>query len=140
MFFTDKMPENCTSCPCADGEYGVCNIDYNVGLSTDDRVAPVIHAHWIADIDNPFGDLCMCSNCKEKIFDMDADRISFCPYCGAKMKEQKPDPPVGYLYKGTDGIARCSCCKKALRYLVRPFKEMKMCPYCGVKLEPREEE
>ena len=103
-------------------------------------VAPVIHAHWIADVDNPFGDLCMCSNCKEKIFDMDADRISFCPYCGANMKDQKPDPLVGYLYKGADGIARCSCCNKPLRYLVRPFEEMKMCPYCKAKLEPREEE
>ena len=112
----------------------------NLDQLPGEDVAPVIHAQWIADPDNPFGDLCMCSNCKGKVFDMDADRVSFCPYCGAKMQHQKPDPLVGYLYWGEDGIARCSCCNKSLRYLVRPFEEMQMCPYCGVKLEPRKEQ
>lgn len=37
MFFTDEMTKNCRECPCSDGEYGVCNIDYSVILSADER-------------------------------------------------------------------------------------------------------
>lgn len=94
MFFTDKMPENCTSCPCADGEYGVCNIDYNVGLSADDRpkecpLREVKHAHWDKTC---FLDIYQCSACKSPVkMDMRRYRIylrRYCPDCGAKMDEE----------------------------------------------------
>ena len=96
MFFTDKMPENCTSCPCADGEYGVCNIDYSVGLSADDRpkecpLREVKHAHWADNI---------CTNCGvekpiviayrefDDIICQYQGKLNYCPNCGAKMDEE----------------------------------------------------
>lgn len=53
-------------------------------------VAPVIHARWIADPEDPFDGLCICSNpkCDCKIWDMDADFALYCPRCGAKMDER----------------------------------------------------
>ena len=107
MFFTDKMPENCTSCPCADGEYGVCNIDYSVGLSADDRpkecpLQEVKHAHW-ADCKGKPIELdsngytkveslgLWCSHCHEWLVPSDEYIVvgRYCPNCGAKMDEEE---------------------------------------------------
>lgn len=86
MFFTDKMPENCMNCPCADGEYGVCNIDYSVGLSADDRpkecpLQEVKHAHWEKVADHVFR-CSLCNNHRRYA-------SNYCPNCGAKMDEEE---------------------------------------------------
>ena len=98
MFFTDKMPENCMSCPCADGEYGVCNIDYSVGLSADDRpkecpLREVKHAHWnnVTNFETMY--LAECSNCKDTVwvYRNIKNNWNYCPNCGAKMEEEVKD-------------------------------------------------
>ena len=43
---------------------------------------PLIHAHWI---DYTFA--WKCSNCHEKNYNR--PKFKYCPYCGAKMDEQK---------------------------------------------------
>ena len=102
VIFTEKMPENCRSCPCADGEYGVCNIDYSVALSADDRpkdcpLQEEIHAHWVI-IEYEYLN---CSHCGESYYTGTESTeqakewlekgyaYSYCPYCGAKMDEKE---------------------------------------------------
>ena len=90
MFYTDEMPKNCRECPCADSEYGVCNIDYNVALHPDDRpeecpLQEVKHGKWIPD-----GECwCKCSICGQYELSYDRPRMSnYCCNCGSKMDEQ----------------------------------------------------
>ena len=92
MFFTDEMPKNCWRCPCADSEYGVCNIDqgYSIALHPDDRpkecpLQEVKHGRWndgesLWDGINVY-EVCRCSNCMIPNY----RETPYCPNCGAKM-------------------------------------------------------
>lgn len=46
------------------------------------------HAHWEPADKDVCGDICKCSNCGGKVFDIDTDKIEYCPYCGAKMDKE----------------------------------------------------
>lgn len=105
MFFTDKMPENCRSCPCADGEYSVCNLDYDVALHADDRpkecpLQEVRRGKWICEshkVENmPNWNKWYCSECKvvvKKGWSTETDGMKptmlYCGECGAKMDEKE---------------------------------------------------
>ena len=67
-------------------------IKFALEQEPSEDVKPVVHAHWIAKC-NPeeldSGTYCRCSNCGASApigFTFDWD---FCPYCGAKMDEEK---------------------------------------------------
>ena len=47
-------------------------------------VAPVVHAHWII-YTHTMGKVFQCSNCMEVV----NQKWDYCPYCGAKMNEEK---------------------------------------------------
>ena len=62
---------------------GVLYVLEKIDEAPTEDVAPIIHAKWEADPEDLFGPLVICSNCGKKVYDMDVDKISYCPYCGA---------------------------------------------------------
>ena len=89
-FFTDKLPKSCLNCPCADGEYGICNIDYNIGTDPYNRpkecpLQEVKHGQWLdcgsvwEDVDEY--QVWRCSECIIPNY----KKSCYCPNCGTKM-------------------------------------------------------
>ena len=99
-----EMPKTCLECPLHDGEYGWCNLNYDITMDCEERPKEC-PLHEVTDSDTisrPKGQWIdgnrmrldgslywfrQCNQCGYERKDDDPDKDSdFCPSCGADMR------------------------------------------------------
>ena len=94
MVLMDKLPKNCTECPCLHyGEYGAiekswCNLNENVNVSENRRPknCPVKlskRGRWLISEDEIF--VFECSECGSQVRSY---KTPYCAECGAMMEDE----------------------------------------------------